>query len=148
MKRLVACLLTVCMLLSVAGCGKKDERVYIDDNYRTYYEVFVRSFRDGDGDGIGDLAGLTEKLDYISELGFTGIWLMPIMPSTTYHKYDVMDYYAIDIEYGDMEDFELLLEEAHKRDINIIIDMVFNHTSSLHPFPVPALTILSNRLLP
>ena len=122
------------MLLSVAGCGKKDERVYIDDNYRTYYEVFVRSFRDGDGDGIGDLAGLTEKLDYISELGFTGIWLMPIMPSTTYHKYDVMDYYAIDIEYGDMEDFELLLEEAHKRDINIIIDMVFNHTSSQHPW--------------
>lgn len=144
MKRIVAFVLTVCMLFSVAGCAQKEKTVYIDDNYRTYYEVFVRSFYDGNGDGIGDLEGLTEKLDYISELGFTGMWLMPIMPSTTYHKYDVMDYYAIDIEYGDMEDFEILLEEAHKRNINVIIDMVFNHTSSQHPWFMEATDYLKS----
>lgn len=134
MKRLWALLLSASMLLSLVGCGKSEERVYIDDNYRTYYEVFVRSFYDGDGDGIGDIAGVTQKLDYISDLGFTGIWLMPIMPAESYHKYDVTDYYSIHTEYGDLEDFKILLEEAHKRDINIIIDMVFNHTSSQHPW--------------
>ena len=111
-----------------------------DDNYRTYYEVFVYSFFDSDGDGIGDLKGLTEKLDYINDgddatdtdLGCNGIWLMPIMPSTTYHKYDVTDYCAIDEEYGTMEDFENFMSECHKRGINVIIDLVMNHTSSKH----------------
>ena len=94
----------------------------IDDNYRNYYEIFVYSFCDSDGDGIGDLNGVIEKLDYVQDMGFNGIWLMPIMPSTTYHKYDVTDYYAIDAKYGSMEDFEKLVEECHKRDIHIIID--------------------------
>ena len=106
----------------------------IDDNYRNYYEIFVYSFYDSDGDGIGDLNGVTEKLDYVQEMGFNGIWLMPIMPSTTYHKYDVTDYYAIDEEYGTMEDFERLVEECHKRDIRLIIDFVMNHSSSKHPW--------------
>ena len=106
----------------------------IDDNYRNYYEIFVYSFYDSDGDGIGDLNGVTEKLDYVQEMGFNGIWLMPIMPSTTYHKYDVTDYYAIDAEYGTMEDFERLVEECHKRDIRLIIDFVMNHSSSKHPW--------------
>lgn len=134
MKRFLAMCISISLVLSLAGCGAKEESVYIDDNYRTYYEVFVRSFYDGNGDGVGDIEGLTQKLDYISDLGFTGIWLMPIMPSTTYHKYDVTDYYSIDGEYGDLEDFQVLLEEAHKRNINVIIDMVFNHTSSQHPW--------------
>lgn len=110
----------------------------IDDNYRTWYEVFVYSFFDSDGDGIGDLKGLNEKMDYINDgdpdtdtdLGCNGIWLMPVMPSTTYHKYDVIDYKAIDPEYGTLDDFSALVEACHQRGIDVIIDLVMNHTSS------------------
>ena len=131
-------LLSFLMLLSfmvgaVFGCGKNNnykKTEIVDDNYRNYYEIFVHSFYDSDGDGIGDLNGVTQKLDYLSELGINGIWLMPIMPSTTYHKYDVIDYMDIDSEYGTMDDFDNLVEECHKRGINIIIDMVMNHSSS------------------
>ena len=116
-----------------------DEQI-VDDNYRTWYEVFVYSFFDSDGDGIGDLKGLTEKLDYINDgdpstdtdLGCNGIWLMPVMPSTTYHKYDVTDYLDIDPEYGTMDDFKNLVAACHDRGINVIIDLVMNHTSSQH----------------
>lgn len=116
--------------------------ISMEDNYRTYYEVFVYSFFDGNGDGIGDLKGLTDKLDYIndgdpatvSDLGCNGIWLMPIMPSPSYHKYDVTDYYEIDPEYGTMEDFETFMEECSKRGVKVIIDLVLNHTSSEHPW--------------
>ena len=105
-----------------------------DDNYRTFYEIFVYSFRDSDGDGIGDLAGVTSKLDYLQDLGITGIWLMPIHPSPSYHKYDVEDYYAIHPDYGTMEDFETLLTECHKRNIRVITDLVLNHTGIDHPW--------------
>lgn len=111
-----------------------------DDSYRTTYEVFVYSFCDSDGDRIGDLQGLISKLDYINDgnddtsddLGMTAIWLMPIMPSTTYHKYDVVDYCAIDPQYGTLDDFKELVEEAHKRGVAIYIDFVMNHTSAKH----------------
>ncbi len=111
-----------------------------------FYEIFVRSFYDSDDDGIGDLNGITEKLDYLNDgnpdtktdLGIDAIWLMPIHPSPSYHGYDVMNYYAINSEYGTMEDFNNLLSEAHKRGIKIIIDMVLNHTSSQHPFFIDA----------
>ena len=86
----------------------------IDDNYRNYYQVFVYSFCDSNGDGIGDLAGVTSGLDYIQDMGFNGIWLSPIMPSDSYHKYSVKDYYAIDEQYGTMEDFEKLAAECEK----------------------------------
>lgn len=114
----------------------------IDDNYRNYYEIFVYSFYDTDGDGIGDLNGVTEKLDYIKDMGFNGIWLMPIMPSTTYHKYDVVDYCDIDKQYGTIDDFEKLLKEAHDRDIRIIIDFVMNHSSSQNPWFLEACSYL------
>lgn len=114
------------------GYKYEQELNVIDDNNRTYYEVFVYSFYDSDGDGIGDLNGVTKKLDYIQDLGFNGIWLMPIMPSPTYHKYDTTDYCNVDSQYGTVEDFKKLLEECHKRDINVIIDFMMNHTSVEH----------------
>lgn len=120
------------------GYEYEQELNVIDDNYRNYYEIFVYSFYDSDGDEIGDLNGVIQKLDYVQEMGFNGIWLMPIMPSTTYHKYDVTDYYGIDSEYGTIEDFEKLVEECHKRDIRLIIDLVMNHSSSQHPWFVEA----------
>lgn len=121
----------------VAYKYKQDLNV-LDDNYRTYYQVFVYSFCDSDGDGIGDINGLLSKLDYLNDgddstdtdLGINGIWLSPIMPSTTYHKYDVIDYYNIDKEYGTLDDFKKLIEECKKRDIKVIIDLAINHTST------------------
>jgi alpha-amylase len=98
------------------------------------YEIFVRAFADSDGDGIGDINGMTSRLDYLKDLGVEAVWLMPIMKSPTYHKYDVVDYYAIDPEYGTMEDFKNFLSEAHKRDIKVVIDYVINHTGSDHPW--------------
>jgi len=103
-----------------------------------FYEIFVRSFYDTDGNGIGDFNGITQKLDYLQELGINAIWLMPIHPSPSYHGYDVINYYAVNSEYGTMDDFKNLLTEAHKRGIRIVIDLVLNHTSSQHPFFVDA----------
>ncbi|GAB4049734.1 alpha-amylase family glycosyl hydrolase [Spirosoma litoris] len=97
-----------------------------------HYEIFVRSFADSNGDGIGDLNGITNKLDYLSDLGISAIWLMPINPSPSYHKYDVTDYYGIDPEYGTLDDFKRLIVEAHNRGIAVIIDLVLHHTSLQH----------------
>lgn len=99
-----------------------------------YYEIFVRSFADSDGDGTGDFNGVTAKLDYLKELGVDGIWLMPINESDSYHGYDVTDYYAVNSDYGTEDDFKKMLEEAHKRDIKVIMDFVINHTSNNHPW--------------
>lgn len=122
----------------------------IDDKYRTYYEVFLYSFYDSDGDGIGDIQGLIDKLDYINDgddstdtdLGCNGIWLMPIMPSPTYHKYDISDYENIDEQYGTIDDFKQLIEACHKRGIRVIIDFPINHTSSKHPWFTQAVEYL------
>lgn len=103
-----------------------------DDQYRTWYEIFVYSFCDSDGDGIGDLQGVISKLDYLENLGINGIWLMPIHPSTTYHKYNVSDYYAIDPAYGTLEDFDQLIAECNARGIRVILDLVLNHSGSEH----------------
>ena len=99
-----------------------------------YYEIFVRSWYDTNGDGIGDLNGVTAKLDYLQSLGVSGIWLMPINPSPSYHGYDITDYFAINPQYGSMADFERLLREAHKRGIKVIMDLVANHTSNQSPW--------------
>ena len=105
-----------------------------EGNRGVYYEIFVRSFADSDGDGIGDLNGVTEKLDYLKELGIDGIWLMPITASDTYHGYSVTDYMAVNPDYGTEDDLKRLLDEAHSRDMKVIMDLVINHTSINHPW--------------
>ncbi|MEA4811247.1 MAG: alpha-amylase family glycosyl hydrolase [Anaerolineaceae bacterium] len=111
-------------------------------NTATFYEIFVRSFKDSNGDGIGDFKGITSQLDYLNDgdpnthtdLGIGGIWLMPIMPSPSYHGYDVIDYMNVNPQYGTLEDFKELIRECHKRGIRVIIDFVINHSSSENPW--------------
>jgi len=100
----------------------------------TCYEVFVRSFYDSNGDGIGDLRGLTQKLDYIQKLGADCVWLMPVAASPSYHGYDVTDYYKVEPDYGTNDDFKAFVAAAHKRKIRVLVDLVLNHTSSEHPW--------------
>lgn len=116
--------------------GSQDE--IHEQTSTVFYEVFVRSFYDSNGDGIGDLNGLTEKLDYLKDLGIGGIWLMPIQPSPSYHGYDITDYRGINSDYGTLEDMKKLVEEAHKRGIKVIMDLVINHTSVKHPWFIQA----------
>lgn len=135
--------------LPLAACGNsgnpaapenKDAYDIPQDYCRTYYEIFLGSFADGDGDGMGDIRGLINNLDYLNDgndsttadLGINGIWLMPIHPSPTYHKYDVRDYMDIDPDYGTLEDFDELVTECNKRGIWLQMDLVLNHTSSKH----------------
>ncbi len=99
-----------------------------------FYEVFVRSFADSNGDGVGDLQGLTAKLDYLSGLGVDAIWLMPVFKSPSYHGYDTTDYETINPDYGTGADFDRLIAEAHRRGIKVILDFVMNHTSSQNPW--------------
>lgn len=130
MKKLVSTILAVVLvMLSISGCSPKTITAP-DDDYRNWYEIFVYSFYDTNGDGIGDLNGVTEKLDYIAGMGFNGIWLMPIMQSPSYHKYDVSDYYTVDSRYGTNADFQVLIKKAHELGIRVIIDLPVNHTSS------------------
>jgi len=113
----------------------------------TCYEIFVRSFFDSDGDGIGDLRGVTEKLDYINDgnagtdrdLGARCIWLMPVNEASSYHGYDATDYYRVEPDYGTNDDFKRLVVEAHRRGVAVLVDMVLNHVSSEHPWFTEAL---------
>lgn len=111
-------------------------------NDRVFYEIFVRAFVDSDGNANGDFAGLTAQLDYLNDgdpatttdLGITGVWLMPIMESTSYHGYDVTDYRNIESDFGSNEDFRAFMDAAHERGIAVIVDMVINHTARRHPW--------------
>lgn len=120
-------------------------------NDTVFYHMFVRSFKDSDvgplaGDGVGDIRGIIDQLDYLndgdpttdSDLGVTGLWLMPIHPSPGYHGYEVSDFYAINPQYGTMEDFRELIRECDKRGIKVILDLVLNHISYTHPWFVEA----------
>jgi len=97
------------------------------------YEIYPRSFQDSNGDGIGDLNGITEHLDYLRDLGVDAIWLSPVYPSPQVDfGYDISDYKNIDPQYGTLKDFDHLVAEAEKRHIRILMDMVMNHTSDKH----------------
>ncbi|HEU4383293.1 MAG TPA: alpha-amylase family glycosyl hydrolase [Anaeromyxobacteraceae bacterium] len=111
-------------------------------NGAVFYEVFVRSFRDSDGDGNGDLEGLVAKLDYLNDgdpatdrdLGVDALWLMPVFASPSYHGYDVTDYEKVNPDYGTNQDLDRLVSEAHRRGIKVVVDLVLNHTSDQHPW--------------
>jgi alpha-glucosidase len=97
------------------------------------YEIYPRSFQDSDGDGVGDIKGITSRLDYLHDLGIDAIWITPMYPSPGIdYGYDISDYTAIDPLYGSMADFDNLVAEAKKRDIRVIMDYVINHTSDQH----------------
>src|SRR5213082_178734 len=97
------------------------------------YELHVKTFHDSDADGIGDFRGLIEKLDYLEELGITTIWLLPFYPSPLKDDgYDIADYYSINPAYGEIKEFQKFLQEAHRRHLKVITELVINHTSDQH----------------
>ena len=144
MKKVLAILLSSAMLL-LCGCTPTQLPPAvdsIDDNYRVFYHVFVGSFSDSNEDGLGDLRGLINRLDYINDgdvnsgtdLGAQGIWLSPIFSSPSYHKYDCRDYYKIDSRFGTEEDLKELAELCEARNVKLILDLVLNHSSKQHPW--------------
>ncbi len=163
MKRIWAFLLSAITLVTLSGCqtgkgvidvsGKyyidknRNEAIvndagvvetYVDTNARVFYQIFVGSFSDSDGDGTGDIRGIINRFDYLNDgddnsglsLGIEGIWLTPIFKSPSYHKYDITDYYEIDPAFGTMEDLKELIELCHSRNVQIILDLPINHTST------------------
>ena len=171
MKQLILLLLTLALVLGMTGCdtppvttpgpteptGKypidagRNEAIVNDfgtitsaneGNARVYYQIFVGSFSDSNGDGIGDLRGIIDRMDYLNDgdpnsglsLGIEGIWLSPIFVSPSYHKYDCSDYYKIDPKFGTMEDLQELVDLCHARGVQIILDFVINHTATNHPW--------------
>lgn len=165
MKKFLIFTLIMSLLMAVTGCAAQPEtpqgpsyptdpetgEILIqgvgtaaanDSNDRVFYQVFVGSFSDSNGDGIGDLRGLINRFDYLNDgdpnsgksLGVEGIWLNPIFLSPSYHKYDTMDYYAIDHRFGTEADLRELIELCHQRGVKIILDLVINHTSKHHPW--------------
>ena len=160
MKRMICFIMTLVLVLGLAACGSEPASVPeetppaenpqevaaptapdpVDDNYRTFYQIFVGSFSDSNNDGIGDLRGIINRLDYLNDgnmlsetsLGVQGLWLSPIFSSPSYHKYDTTDYYSIDWRFGLESDLRELVELCHERNVKVILDLVINHTSNSH----------------
>ncbi len=139
--RAAASLLSAILLLGICACGAPAAAPdTTDDNYRTFYQIFVGSFSDSNGDGIGDLRGIINRFDYLNDgnvnsetsLGVQGIWLSPIFKSPSYHKYDASNYYEIDWRFGTEADLKELIELCHSRNVKIILDLAINHTSNNH----------------
>ncbi len=151
MKKIFSIVILIFLIIGLVSCTKEIDPIVdpidlslIYPQNDVYYEVFVRSFADSDGNGIGDLNGITQNLDYIEELGATAIWLMPINPSPSYHGYSITDYYDIESDYGTLTDFQNLIDEAASRNIDIVMDLVINHTSDQHPWYVSAASSTSS----
>lgn len=143
--KIVSAVLTLVFIFSFASqsFAKSDSFFRSNQsNLGVYYELFVNSFYDSNHDGHGDLNGITQKLDYLNDghknsktdLGVNAIWLMPIYPSPTYHKYDTTDFYNVDPQYGTLSDFRRLAREAHERGVKVILDIALNHTSNQNPW--------------
>jgi 1,4-alpha-glucan branching enzyme len=155
-KNTLCLLLAALLLLSMTACGTAgnggeemttvptEPAPVVDpvaDNYRTYYQIFVGSFSDANNDGIGDLRGIINRFDYLNDgdinsgksLGVQGIWLSPIFSSPSYHKYDAKDYYKIDWRFGTEEDLKELIALCKERNVQLILDLAINHSSSQHP---------------
>lgn len=138
MKRFVLLLLALILVCGVSIAEEKG--LNVENNSRVFYEIFVGSFSDSDGNGIGDLRGIINRMDYLNDgnpesgtsLGIGGIWLTPVFPSPSYHKYDVNDYYQIDPSFGTLEDLQELITICHERDIKLILDLPLNHTGKDH----------------
>ena len=129
--RLRPLLALVCAVALLTSCASAEEAPAPSG---VTYEIFVASFQDANGDGIGDLQGVIQRLDYIEALGVSRIWLMPIHPSPSYHKYDVTDYCTVDPAYGTLEDFDALVAACAAHGIDVMLDLVVNHTSREHPW--------------
>lgn len=134
---LLASLATISVALSSCGPSAPfDGIVYEDlvdagvyDKYRSIYQIMPYSYADSDGDGVGDLQGIIDKLDYINSLNYSGIWLTPVHPSETYHKYDVDNYKEIDPVFGTLDDYDNLVSKCHENNMTILLDLVVNHSS-------------------
>lgn len=129
-------LLAIPFMLIGSSCGNSDaidekeiEITYVDDNYRSIYEIFPYSFSDSNADGIGDINGIIDKFDYIKDLNYSGIWLTPVHQSDSYHKYDVDDYKSIDKNFGTLADYDNLVKKCHENNMTILLDLVLNHSS-------------------
>ena len=103
------------------------------------YEIFVRTFYDTNGDGIGDFNGITQKMDYLSQMGLKTLWLMPIHKSPSYHGYDVSDYYSVNPDFGTLSDFDNMVQKAKEKNIDIMIDFVINHSSDQNQWFIDSL---------
>ena len=151
---LLTLLLVLALMVSMTACNRQPEETDpstqqpteeeyvpvldpVDDNYRTFYQIFVGSFSDSNNDGIGDLRGVINRFDYLNDgdmnsetsLGVQGIWLSPIFSSPSYHKYDASNYYEIDWRFGTESDLKELIELCHSRNVKIILDLAINHTA-------------------
>lgn len=148
MRRWMGFLLAVLLLFGQAAAGDTEYQVTdvtffgenVRDDNRVFYEIFVGSFSDSDGDGTGDIRGIIERMDYLNDgdpasgksLGIEGLWLTPVFVSPSYHKYDVTDYYTVDPSFGTNEDLEELIRICHERDVKVILDLPVNHTGTDH----------------
>lgn len=148
MKKWVAFFVLLSVSVMLSACQETPiEKTYTSldfveefPNVDNYYQIFIRSFADSDGDGIGDLKGIEENLDYVYDLGVTAIWLSPFHPSNAYHGYGVTNYYEVDPDYGTLEDLRSLIASADTLGIDIMMDLVINHSSDQHPWYQEALS--------